>query len=482
MHELNPSYQLPNRKNISQSLIPAEFDKTLTSVVKLLSLAESVCLTTDTWTSKNTESYIAVTAHFIHEFQMHSILLSCEKLSGSHTSAHLAVAVKNIVRKFGLQDKVLVCVTDNASNIVGAIKDVISWKHFPCFAHTVNLIVNDGLDSQSELLSKIKSIVGYFKRSTTSSEILTKTQSNAGIKTPLKLLQSVETRWNSTYYMLQRFLELGDNIKMAIALLNSKNIEQLTTEEWGRCRDLSQILKPFEEISKRMCGGKYVTGSEVIVIVQGLNEVLEKLNNRITDTAMKSVVASLRKSLHDRLKNIEFSKTIGVATLLDPRYKLLPFRETPVAADELKKLVISYLEKIISKKEMSRELSTEIIETIPETTTLEPDDLSVWDQFDQLVTKATPKGTTKSKAIAELDRYLEEPYLKRKEDPLIWWQQNHHVFPTISELVNQRFNVLASSVPCERLFSKTGQIISDRRTRLSSKHVGELIFLNQNIK
>ena len=30
VHELNPSYQLPNRKNISQSLIPAEFDKTLT--------------------------------------------------------------------------------------------------------------------------------------------------------------------------------------------------------------------------------------------------------------------------------------------------------------------------------------------------------------------------------------------------------------------------------------------------------------------
>lgn len=38
----------------------------------------------------------------------------------------------------------------------------------------------------------------------------------------------------------------------------------------------------------------------------------------------------------------------------------------------------------------------------------------------------------------------------------------------------------ATSVPSERIFSKAGIVVSDRRSRIKPKNVDMLIFLNQN--
>ena len=39
---------------------------------------------------------------------------------------------------------------------------------------------------------------------------------------PLKLVKDVETKWNSTVYMLQRFILLEGTIKSTMALMNKK--------------------------------------------------------------------------------------------------------------------------------------------------------------------------------------------------------------------------------------------------------------------
>lgn len=78
---------------------------------------------------------------------MKSLLLSCEKLSDSHTSENLASVLKKITDKFSVTNKVLIGISDNAPNIVNAIK-LLGWKHFPCYAHTLNLVVQDGLEEQ----------------------------------------------------------------------------------------------------------------------------------------------------------------------------------------------------------------------------------------------------------------------------------------------------------------------------------------------
>lgn len=79
-----------------------------------------------------------------------------------------------------------------------------------------------------------------------------------------------------------------------------------------------------------------------------------------------------------------------------------------------------------------------------------------------------------------MNRYLEEGYVDRKTDPLLWWKENQHYYPLMSKLVKQHFNIIGTSVPCERLFSKAGNLITDRRSRLKDKTVEQILFLNTN--
>jgi len=83
--------------------------------------------------------------------------------------------------------------------------------------------------------------------------------------------------------------------------------------------------------------------------------------------------------------------------------------------------------------------------------------------------------------ILELDRYLAEPLLKRTEDPLAWWHERKLLYPRLYLMVCRRLCVVATSVPCERIFSKAGFLLTDRRSRLSADKVEKLLFLNHNL-
>ncbi|CAH1106915.1 unnamed protein product [Psylliodes chrysocephalus] len=79
-----------------------------------------------------------------------------------------------------------------------------------------------------------------------------------------------------------------------------------------------------------------------------------------------------------------------------------------------------------------------------------------------------PKLLQASRAIIELQRYLEDEVLSRNKNPLEWWRKNEHNCPYLSPLIRARCCALATSVPCERLFSKARNILNERRTRLPS--------------
>lgn len=207
---LNPSYEIPSRHFISKTAIPSLYEECLINTKELINFGSNFCLTTDCWTSRNTESYIAVTVHFINDnFELMSVLLECSAMVTNHTSKNLAHELRKIVHEWDIEKKIVLAVSDSASNIKNAISKELGWRHFSCFAHTLNLIVNDVLqvDAITEILNKIKIIVRHFKRSYISNEKLMSYQKNNGDQ-PLKLIQDVPTRWNSTYFMLERFFKL----------------------------------------------------------------------------------------------------------------------------------------------------------------------------------------------------------------------------------------------------------------------------------
>lgn len=63
----------------------------------------------------------------------------------------------------------------------------------------------------------------------------------------------------------------------------------------------------------------------------------------------------------------------------------------------------------------------------------------------------------------------------RKFDPREYWFNNQHVYPNLFKLFMRISCIPASSAPAERVFSTPGAVVTDRRSSLLPKSVGEII-------
>ena len=86
------------------------------------------------------------------------------------------------------------------------------------------------------------------------------------------------------------------------------------------------------------------------------------------------------------------------------------------------------------------------------------------------------------KAEVEVNDYLREAKLNRKEDPFIYWTGNNAIkWPLLTKLASKLHSAPPTSAESERLFSTAGLIVNDLRKRLTPEHVEKLLFLNHNL-
>lgn len=116
----------------------------------------------------------------------------------------------------------------------------LGW--FGCADHLINLCVNDVIRKQGEvknILITVRHIVSFVRDSHLARELLNKYQRSFGKlwntsdlqiriclylgRSERQLIYDVQTRWNSTYYMIQRFID--EKIPIA-ACLNEKSFQK----------------------------------------------------------------------------------------------------------------------------------------------------------------------------------------------------------------------------------------------------------------
>ncbi|XP_073470722.1 zinc finger BED domain-containing protein 4-like [Aquarana catesbeiana] len=473
---LDPSYVLPNRKTLSGSLLPQLYDSIKAELMVKVSNASAVCLTTDCWTSRTTTSFMAVTCHYIDDnFKLSSSLLDCFSFTERHTADNLSVELSKICEEWGITNRIVACISDNASNIKAAIRNV-GWKYLACFAHTLNLIVRESLKSIQETVTKVKNIVEFVNRSTVATERLKATQRQMGLE-ELRLKQDVATRWNSTYYMLRRFLDLREAIIATLALVNP-NLPTLKLEEWDVVKNACDLLKPFEEVTMEISADRYVTASKVILMARGLQKVVQKFRGTASNHGpVMQMMNALSEEMQKRFHQIEHFRQLAEATLLDPRFKQRAFHDA-AAADEASKSVIAAAARIGS---ITHGDHPQAGLRDPPAPPRSEQQTSFWADFDERVADSVTICNPTSNAIAEMRGYLAESLLPRTDDPLAWWKARQAIYENLTTVMKTRLCIVATSVPAERIFSKAGQIISERRSRLNPNKVRQLIFVNANI-
>ncbi|KAG5889629.1 hypothetical protein JTB14_025497 [Gonioctena quinquepunctata] len=317
--------------------------------------AKYISLTTDMWTSIATEGILAITCHFVHEGKLIAPLLSTVKVEGHHTTNIIAnvgnifrqikMVIDEILIAWNIRHKVVAIVTDNAQNMIN-VAEILKIRHLPCFAHTLNLAVQDSfkIPGFEIIISKCKKVVTFFRSSTLAADTLRLIQTQNNKKT-LKLIQEVNTRWNSLFYMLER-LQLVKN-ELAVAINECpKAPPLLTAEEYEVIKETITILKPFEVATELISGEQYITSSLIIPLIRGISTKLATLEGSINTEVGLQVIESLKSSMLKRFTPYERRTPTIIATIRNPKYKKRGFKtdgDAVVAMELLQKEYTSFL-------------------------------------------------------------------------------------------------------------------------------------------
>ena len=199
---MEPGYKVTSRQHLTTTCRRL-YGSLKENLLDTLSL-KYVAVTTDLWTSRATESYLTVTAHFLNsEWSLQSKVLLTQEMSERHTGKNIAERLREAVQKWTINELYIIAIVrDNARNMDIAVTE-LGWDDVPCFAHTLQLAVRSGLEQSqiAKLVAVGRKLVGHFKHSAVAMTSLKAKQENMNLPQH-HLIQDVP-RWNSTFYMME---------------------------------------------------------------------------------------------------------------------------------------------------------------------------------------------------------------------------------------------------------------------------------------
>lgn len=477
MRAAAPLYKVPCRNTVKNN-VDQLYDRRFLEFKTKIKLVEHFSVTTDIWTDTQTRSMLGITLHGVDvgTCNLFSVTLGVVELTERHTAEYISDVLLDTLRTFEVDpEKVVVAVTDNGANMVKAIAMAFGkQRHVPCFAHTLNLVCEVALADPlvTKIVEKCRAIVVYGKRHVRFCDELRRLQKQDGVKEGdiLKLLLDVKTRWNSTFYMLERLLKMFHLVGQILLTLPDSPA-MLTNLEKEEIQEIISLLRPLEAITKQVSGEKYGTLSSVIPLAQcGVQQV-----NAITTKHSGS--GKLKKGLQDELQKrfgrVEEMVTVAVSTILDPRFKTVDF-ENPVA-------ISNAMKKIRTEMNVEKENDSE------ESSSSQDDSTGGFDLWshrksrvnDHLVKKRR-KLSTQQVQQDELSFYLNAKLSDMKENPLQVWEDSKSIYPSLHLVARKYAHLVATSVPAERLFSKAGNLATVKRNRLTCGRLSKLLFLSSN--
>ena len=243
---LKPNYKLPSRKFFKEKMIPTICKSVLHKVQSRVDNANSINFTTSTWTNASSHSFIGVTEHcFDENCTFSTVVLRVVPFNESHTAANISTLLEGVLRDCVIaKHKVHIIVSDNVADITKS-KHISGCQNFPCFLHTLQLVIKDSLHEQriiSDAIAQCRSIVSHFSHSSLACAKLDELQKQHKILQH-SLIQDVTTRCSSTFLMLQRMVEQKKVIVSYVS--DAQNLPSLDGNEWNLLSKLVLVLRNF---------------------------------------------------------------------------------------------------------------------------------------------------------------------------------------------------------------------------------------------
>ncbi|KAL0218768.1 hypothetical protein P9112_004421 [Eukaryota sp. TZLM1-RC] len=220
-------------------------------------------------------------------------------------------------------------------------------------------------------------------------------------------------RWNSTYLMVNTYMK----IKSAVTkILVEEGMTALivTEEEELKIEAILNLLAPFYECTVYLSAALHPTCGLVLMLIDGLYAHLYSYQN---EAQIIQEAASLMLGKLEQYLEELYDFPAFVSSILDPRWQI--------------------------------------------------DSLPSWNPF---LRRSHAEGD-------ELSTFLSEAPVDLSVNPLQWWNDNKRRFPVLSQIAADFLAIQPTSVPCERLFSLAGDMVSEKRCCLADDSVRAVLCL-----
>ncbi|KAL4378159.1 hypothetical protein GQ457_02G042620 [Hibiscus cannabinus] len=467
-----------------------------------------VCLTTDTWTSCQNLSYMCLIAHFIDEsWNLHNFFLNFYPIS-SHSGEAIGKAVEGCLLDWGIENVFTVTVDNASSNDVGIAhlrERLNSWDgcvlngdflHMRCASHILNLIVKYGLKECDRSVLKMRAAARYVRSSPARLQRFKACVQQEKIDSKSLVCLDVETRWNSTFLMLESVLKF----QKAFSLL-SKNDGRYraelakydgvpTDDDWDCIRNLIFFfLKIFHEATVRLSGSLYVTGNMYLQEIFGIGIMISMKCDSASDPKLRKMALSMKKKQKKYWGNINnINLMLFIVVLLDPRRKwkyvnwvieksfdediALELRDR--ISHALSSMFASYVVVFDANDKgldssvtpMNLEVNATVINDMDDVQTM------LEHQFEREI------GYGGLEKKTELDKYLAEDCEKvsgKTFDILDWWRKHAARLPIVSRMAKDVLAMPISIVASESAFSTGGRVLDSFMSSLSPRTIEALI-------
>jgi len=180
--------------------------------------------------------------------------------------------------------------------------------------------------------------------------------------------------------------------------------------------------------------------------------------------------SALLENLSRRFGRMEEIPILSIATILDTRFKTLHSNNALAASQAIRTIRLKILDlKTNSSSSNSKDSSDDDTDMAD----------SLWSFHNELVTKKASENSEESseRMPTELKHYISQPTIPLHENVFKFWNVHKTIYPHLSKIAGPYLSLVATSVPSERLFSKAGNIMTNKRNRLKGEKLQHLLFL-----
>ncbi|XP_053217211.1 zinc finger BED domain-containing protein 6-like [Podarcis raffonei] len=507
MATAQPRWKIPGRAFFATKAVP-ELSKVVSRAVRQAvvgSVGRTVHIAIDTWSGRQTASYMSVTGHWVAEsagvLSRHHATLSVCAFEGPCSAENICHKLREVLQDWLYDLKTGGVVLDDGANTAKAIRE-LRLKYVPCLARCLKLVVKAFLAADAHvdrLLKTSRRICTRYKHSTVVRRRLLEAQAILGShRQPAG--QEPPRRSNSTLRMLESLYRERQAVSAIFEQDEEAALLHLTPPDWKVVKCLVEILKPFDDAATLVTRPD-ATLCQALPLLWFLEEQLRALRTRYYQENNNTAAHLTTQALdcleaQNQLSEMKGTLICRVAAFLDPRFRDITTMKLGGAdtgdAAMLREHILDLATRSYVPPGPDADFSP-MGRSSPQqpSGSSGPPGSAAW-QFTmkrwRAITKSDPAMGLASEggaaaALREMEEYLHDnvDHIGENADPMLYWQGKMGVWPALFKVALFHFGCPPTSVPSEDVSGSASSLVDRGHPRdLSPANVKMLTFIRKN--